>query len=82
MNQIFFGTVEIAGHNEDNKLFYTSEEEARKDIDSKIHEEIRNVQKLINDYNLDAPILSYILKHLTVNIKIRQFVLQEEERAS
>ena len=79
MNAIYFTTAEISGKNENNQSFYTSAEEARKDTDAKLHEEIRNVQKLIHDYDLDMPILTNILKNLSVQIHVRQFTFQEEK---
>lgn len=78
MNEIYFTTTEISGRNENNKMFYTSAEEAKKDTDAKIHEEIRNVQKLIHDYSLDTPILTSILKNLSVQVHVRQYTLQEK----
>ena len=77
MNKLFFTTVEINGFTDDNRTFYLSEEEARKETEAKIHEEIRNVQKLINDYKLDMPILTNILKDVATHVYVREYALCE-----
>ena len=77
MNKLFFTTVEISGTVDDNKSFYLSKEEAEKETQANIHEEIRNVQKLINDYKLDMPILTKILQDLSVQVYVREYALCE-----
>ena len=79
MNTIYFTTTEISGRNENNRSFYLSAEEAKKDTETKLQEELRNVQKLIRDYNLDMPILTGVLKNLSVTIHVRPFAFQEEK---
>ena len=82
MNKLFFTTVNIAGAVEDNQSFYLSEEEARRETETRIHDEIRNMQKLIHDYQLDMPVLAHLLKDLSVSVSIREYKLLCEEQAS
>ena len=79
MNKLFFTTVKIAGTVEDNQSFYLSEEEARKEAENRIHEEICNVQKLVHDYQLNLPVLTNLLKNLSVSVSVREYVLNEEK---
>lgn len=79
MNKLFFTTVNIAGTVEDNQSFYLSEEEARREAEVKVQEEIRNIQKLIHDYQLDMPILTHLLKDLSVSVSVREYMLCEEK---
>ena len=82
MNSIYFTTAKISGKNENNTSFYLSVDEAKKDTDAKLQEEIRNVQKLINDYKLEMPILSGILKNLKIEVNVREYVFQGNKAAS
>ena len=79
MNAIYFTTVEVMGKNENNRSFYLAPDEAKKDTEARIQEEIRNVQKLIHDYGLETPILSDVLKNLAIDVIVRPFVYQEEK---
>ena len=78
MNHIYFGTVTISGEADENQKFYRSGEEASKDLDDQIHEELRNVQKLVHDYGLSTPILDKLFKKLTVRVSVREYTLSEE----
>ncbi len=82
MNSIYFTTAKISGENENNVSFYLTVEEAKKDTDAKLQEEIRCIQKLINDYKLKMPILSGILKNLKIEVNIREYMFQENKTAS
>ena len=79
MNKLFFTTVEVSGFKEDNRNFYLSEEDARKETEAKVHEEIRNVQKLINDCKLEMPILTAVLDNLNVSVYVREYALCENK---
>ena len=82
MNSIYFTTAKISGENENNVSFYLTVEEAKKDTDAKLQEEIRCIQKLINDYKLKMPILSGILKNLKIEVNVREYMFQENKTAS
>ena len=77
MDKLFFTTVAVSSSTDDNQLFYLSEEEARKETEAAVQEEIRNIQKLIHDCQLDMPILTRLLKSLSVSISVREYALCE-----
>ena len=78
MDEIYFSSIEISGIQEDNRSFYPSAEEAKKLTEAKFQEELNNIQKLLDDYQMDTPIMKQILRSLKVQVHIRRFTLAEQ----
>ena len=77
MDSIYFSTVTASAKRENNSFFYRSAEEAKKDTESKVNEEVQVILKLINDYSLDVPIMKQLLRGLHIKVEAREFVMKE-----
>ena len=78
MDDIYFSSIEVNGIREDNRSFYPSAEEAKKITEAKFQEELHNVQKLLDDYQMDTPMMKQLLQSLKVQVHVRRFTLAEQ----
>ena len=78
MEEIYFSSVEVNGRQENNQSFFYTEEEAKKVTETKFQEELRIIQKLLSDYNIDTPMINQILRSLKVNIHVKKFTLTKQ----